>query len=352
MIIEGEYPEILRVETGLPSLDYALGSITRDGTYNYGWPMTIYEIFGSKGTGKTTFSTSIAGIIAKKLEKSIVYAPVEHVDRDYMARILQSVGYDGLVSILGGKDMVKKFMPEVKLGKDDHITDEILGDCFVEALRRDEYGVGIFDSLTAVSPIEEMESSSADKNMGRRARLSGTWVRQILQSSRFRENQMTPCTIFLTHKATSMSMYPTNTGTSTTGGEGKKNLSKVRIGIKQVPDEAWTKKECMVLEGVTEHNNFGKPKQKFNVVIIGGWGVHAGLSAVYDCKVAKLASFGKGGVKLGGESLGSLGSLIDHAINGNDSVFVPFFEAMKNPHADTVSDEEEEDGVFYDEPAE
>lgn len=347
MIVEGDYPEIHRVVTGLPSLDLALGSVSKDGSFNYGWPMTIYELFGSKGVGKTTFATSIAGIVAKQLEKNVVYAPVEHVDRDYMERILASVGFDGLVSILGGKDMVKKFLPALKLGADDHVTDEILGDCFVEALRWDEYGVGIFDSLTAVSPIEEMESSSADKNMGRRARLSGAWVRMILQSARFRENQMCPCTIFLTHKATSMSMYPTNTGTTTTGGEGKKNLSKVRIGLKTVPDETFTRHDLIILEGISEHNNFGKPKQKFNAVIIGGYGVHAGLSALYDCKVNKLISMGKGGINLNGKYMGNLGMLVEQAKAGNDKAFAPFFETMKNPtKVAKVEDEDENSNVF------
>ena len=198
---EGDYPHIVRVETGLWSLDRALSGLRKNPKTEkletvLGWPMTIYEVFGMKGVGKSNFSTSMAGIVSQSFGKDIVYAPIEHVDRDLLENTLESVGFDGLVSILGGRDMVKKFQPMLKMGKDETVTDEILGDCFVEALRQDGYIFGVFDSLSAVSPIEEEQSSSADKNMGRRARLSGVWVRQINHSARFRENGLGPSVIF------------------------------------------------------------------------------------------------------------------------------------------------------------
>ena len=211
--IEGEYPTIERVVTGLWSLDRALSN-----QREIGWPMTIYELFGFQGVGKTTFSTSIAGIVAEHYKKNIVYAPIEHVDRDFMADILDSVGFSGMTSILGGWDMADKFLG-LKKRKGDTITDEIILDCLISAVRQDDYCFGILDSLTAISPIEEAQSSSADKNMGRRARLAGVLVRGILQAIRFRETPYS--TILLSHKATSMSMVPTNTGTATTGGESK-----------------------------------------------------------------------------------------------------------------------------------
>ena len=332
--IVGEFPPIERVLTGLWSLDRALGG---------GWAMTLYEVFGKKGVGKTTFSTSMAGIVSRELGKDIVYAPVEHVDRDLMQSVLDSEGFEGSAYVLGGKDMMKEFMPEIKTGKDWHISDEQLGDCFVSALRRDDIGFGIFDSLTAVSPIEEMESSSADKNMGRRARLSGVWARQILQSSRFREGGLCPTTIWLTHESTVMGGYPSNTGTNTTGGEAKKNLSKIRIKLRKLPEPTMSDLEdnAWVIEGITEHNNFFREKLKFYIVVLGGKGVHVGLSALYDCKMLKIASFGKS-VTLGGEKFGNIRTLIEKAHHGDDKVFQPFIEALKNPSKfGKASDEDE-----------
>lgn len=347
--VEGGYP-LERYETGLWSLDRALSVTNKDGKVEKGFPMGIVEIFGSKGTGKSTFVTSIGGIVAQSLKKDIVYAPVELIDSDFVERTLESVGFEGLVSIISDKKIVSKFLPDIKFGKDDVVTDEILGDSFVEALRWNSYGVGIFDSLTAVSPVEEMQSSSADKNMGRRARLSGVWVRQILQSSRFRENGFVPLVFFITHKSTIMSMYPTNTGTPTSGGEAKKNLAKLRIGLKKINDEAFAESNAYIVEGITEHNNFGREKQKFWCVVLGGKGIHKGLSAVWDCKMLKIATFGKS-VSLGGEKYGNIRTLIEKAHNGEDEVFQPFIEALKNPAKfSKVSAEDEDEHI--EEPAE
>jgi hypothetical protein len=228
--------------------------------------------------------------------------------------------------------MVKKFLPHLGMKKDEIVTDEILGDCLVEALRRDSYAFGIFDSLSAVSPIEEMQSSSADKNMGRRARLSGVWVRQVLQSSRFRENGMCPTLIFITHNSTSMSSTPTNTGTQTSGGEAKKNLSKARIKLRKMPEPTMSEQDenAYVIEGLVEQFNFGKDKRKFYCVVLGGKGIHRGLTAVYECKMLGLATFGKS-VTLGGEKYGAMRTLVAKAHEGDDEFFQPFIEALKNP---------------------
>ena len=350
---EGEYPHIYRVVTGLHSLDRALSGLrknpkTEELDIQLGWPMTEYEVFGMKGVGKSTFSTSLAGIVAQHFGRDIVYAPVEHVDRDLLENTLESVGFDGLVSVLGGRDMVTKFQPHLKLGKDETVTDEILGDCFVEALKRDEYVFGVFDSLSAVSPIEEQESSSADKNMGRRARLAGVWVRKILQANRFRENGMSPSTIWITHTITPMGGgTPTNTGTTTSGGEGKKNLSKARIKLRKMPEATMTEQDenAYVIEGFVEQFNFGKDRRKFYVVILGGRGIHRGLTAMYDCKMLGLCTFGRS-ITLGGVKYGSMKTMIENAHNGDDKFFEPFLKALENPASVGKVVVSDEDDIF------
>ena len=351
---EGEYPPVYRVVTPYWSLNRALSGTDRDGNVKLGFPMTIIEIFGMKGVGKSTIATSFAGVIAEHFKKDIVYAPVEHIDRDLMDSVLDSVKFDGTVTILGGKDMVKKFLPELKMKKEEMVTDEILGDCFVEALRRDEYVFGIFDSLTMVSPLEEMESSSADKNMGRRARLSGVWVRQILQSSRFRENGMVPCTVFITHNSTPMGGgTPTNTGTTTSGGEAKKNASKARIKLRKLPEATMNDQEenAYVVEGTVEQFNFGKDKRKFHLVVLGGKGIHEGLTAMYDCKMLGLCTFGAS-ITLGTTKFGRMASIIEKAHEGDDKFFEPFIEALKNPSKIEKPKKDETDDDIWIEDAE
>lgn len=341
---EGEYAPVYRVPTGFWSLDRAYSGNDASGKTVIGWPMTIHEVFGMKGVGKSTFSTSIAGIVAEHFKKDIVYAPIEHVDRALIENTLDSVSFTGLVSILGGRDMVKKFQPLLKMKKEEIVTDEIIGDCLVEALRWDGYVFGIFDSLSAVSPIEEMNSSSADKNMGRRARLSGVWVRQILQSSRFREDGMCPSLIFITHNSTSMSTTPTNTGTQTSGGEAKKNLSKARTKLRKLPEPTMNELDAnaYVIEGTVEQFNFGKDKRKFYCVVLGGQGIHKGLTAMYDCKMTGLATFGSS-ITLGGQKFGRMSSIIEKALKGEDEFFHPFIEALNNPSSVSKAEPKEEE---------
>ena len=77
-----------------------------------------------------------------------------------------------------------------------------------------------------------------------------------------------------------------------------------------------------------------------------------GLSAVYDCKVLKRASFGKS-VTLGGEKFGNIRTLIQKAHAGETEIFQPFIDALNNPDGFEKVDEPDPDVEAYiDEPAE
>lgn len=349
--IEGAYPTIERVELGLRTLDIALSGLKSNPNSpneylpHLGWPMTIYEVFGFQGIGKTTFSTSIAGMIAESYGKNIVYAPIEHVDRELMNSQLDSVGFKtGKVSILGGWDMAKKFL-DLKKEKNEVVTDEIVLDCMIQAMHDDSYVFGILDSLTAISPFEEAESSVADKNMGRRARLAGALVRGLLHAEKHRT--VPNSTILLSHKATSMSSTPTNTGAPTTGGETKKNIAKVRIALRRMPEPTMYNldENAYILEGYVEKMNFGKDKRKFYVAVLGGKGIHKGLTAMYECKAYKLCTFGAS-ITLDGKKYGRMSSIIERAHAGEEEFFQPFVDAIRNPSKHEKVSAEEEDEEF------
>lgn len=323
--IVGEYPPIERVETGLWSLDRALSNKS-----SIGFPMTSYEVTGFGGIGKSTWASSILGMVGAHYNKDMVYAPIEPIDRELLGSILDSVSFEKICHIISGQ------------------TDEEIVDNFCEMLADDKVSGGVFDSLTAISPIAEVESSSADMNMGRRARLAGVLARKLVHLNRFRQSPV--ATIIISHVATPMSMTPTNTGSSTTGGETKKNLSKVRIKLRKMPEPTMTDLEdnAFVIEGLVEKFNFGKDKRKFYCVVLGGRGIHVGLSAVYDCKVLKLATFGKS-VTLGGEKFGNIRTLIQRAHDGETEIFQPFIDALKNPsNVAKVSEPNEDDDQFVD----
>lgn len=344
--IVGNDSEIERVVTGFWSLDRALS-----GSGVLGIPMTLIEIFGFQGIGKTTFSTSLMGIIANAYQKKIVYAPFEHVDRKLMGKILDNLGCTQEVTMLGRKDTLKTFFPKLDGAKLPKVTDELMLDCFLEAIREHEdYCVGIVDSLSGVVTVAEAESSVTDRNMGR-ARVVSIFARAIVQAFRLREVDAPFCAIILSHKTNPMGGgTPTNTGSPTTGGEVKKNLAKVRISIRRVPEPAFTmdskkniyEDNAYILEGKAEKNNFGVPGKIFFVAMLGGKGAHIGLTAMYECKRIGICTFGKS-ITLGGNKYGSIAFALERAHAGDGKFFEPFIEALKNPSkvGKAVKDEDE-----------
>lgn len=349
--IVGEYAEVQRVPTGFWSMDRALS-----GNGEVGIPMTFIELFGFQGIGKTTLSNSLMALIANHYQRKVVYAPFEHVDRKLMGNILDNLSCEQEVTMLGRMDMVHRFFPTMKPQK---VTDELMLDCFIAAAHGDEYCVGVIDSLSSIVTIAEAESSVADRNMGR-ARVVSAFSRAVIQAMRLRELESPFCAIVLSHKTTPMGGgTPTNTGAPTTGGEVKKNVSKVRIGIRRVPEPAFSMdskknlydKQAYILEGRVEKNNFGREGKLFFVAMLGGKGAHVGLTAMYECKRMGICSFGKS-ITLGGTKYGPIVSALEHAHAGDDDFFQPFISALQNPTSVGKAVVEDDDDFITDEPAE
>ena len=345
--IVGDYPDIERVETGLWSLDRALS-----GNSGLGIPMTFMEIFGFQGVGKTTLATSLMSFIAKQYGQKVAYAPFEHIDTKLMGMILDAHECEQEVTLLSGWDTIKKFFPSYKRNAKENITDELILDCFLEAVRSPEYCVGVVDSLSSLVTIAEAGSSVAERNMGK-ARVVSNFSRAVVQAFRVREEKPF-CAIVLTHKTVPMGGgMPTSTGAVTTGGEVKKNVSKVRIGVRRLNEPAFemnSKKElydepAYILEGKVEKNNFGRDDRKFFVAMLGGKGAHIGLTAMYECKRLGICSFGKS-INLGGQRFGSVATMLDLAHQGKNEEFQPFIDALKNPSKIAKVEMEEADDAF------
>ena len=324
----GTYPPIERVETGFWSLDKALG----DGK-KLGWPMTIYDIFGNQDVGKTTFSTTIAGILGNHYKGNIIYLPIEHVDRDLMQSILDSVHFDGDAYLLGGWDMVSRFTKAKKDKEHPYVTDEMNIDCLISGLQDNKNVVGVIDSLTAINPVMFVEGSVAEMHMGRRAMLTGALVRAVGYIRRYRTVPM--CLMMLGHKTQSLSMYPTNRGTDSTGGDIKRDLAKVRLILqrKVATDKVFDKSDennGFIIQGKVEKHSFAREGREFYIFILGGKGAHIGMTALYECKMTKLVSFGDS-ITMNGEKYGSMKSIIAKANAGDDEFFKPFIDALRNP---------------------
>lgn len=353
--ISGNYPHTERVKTGLWSLDNALSGV-KGGKVDLGIPMTIMEIFGYQGIGKSVFATSLMSMISNHWGKKSVYAPFEHIDVDLLGNVLDFYGNENEVTLLGTWDTVKTLFPTYKRDKKERLTDELMLDCFIEAARREDYCVGVVDSLSTIYTIGEAGSSVADRNMGR-ARIVSAFTRALPQALRWREDSPF-ATMLLSHKTNPMGGgAPTNTGAPTTGGEVKKNVVKVRIALRRMNELSFEmdsqknlyEKNAFILEGRAEKNNFGRDDKRFYVAMLGGAGIHAGLTAMYECKKLGLATFGKSG-NLDGKRFDSVAKMVAYAHAGEDEPFQIFHDALKDPSkVAKVKEEREDDDQFVDE---
>ena len=306
--ILGNPVPVKRILTGLYSFDRAF--INRDG--DIGLPIGKgIEIYGSTFVGKSTITYGLAGIIGKIIEKDIALADFEGFDPDFLRTVLMGAGFDGSIQCIQKEE-------------DEEALEELL-DC----MRKDKYGVGILDSIGAISPIAEQEGELGEANMGKRAFLMAQFVRKMLKIMR----SDSPKTILMVNHA-----YPVigGRGKTTPGGEVKKYLASIRIEVKrkyvrggyeEYPDGSY------VIEGTVVKNRWGLKDKKFNLFVLSGKGIHLGLSAMYDgFELGLVEKPGKKVKKIhiGDTVFGSTKEVIMKAHEGDNDFFKPFIDILQN----------------------
>lgn len=300
----GEYPAPARVLTDFPSIDIALD----DGKEAQGFPVGInVEMYGNQGIGKTSSAVSLAGVIARKLKGDVAIADFEGQDRGLLESCLTTNGFkDGNVYMLAD------------------VTDEKVIDSFLEKMTDKTVKVGILDSIGAISPISELEGSTADSNMGRRAQLIAKLTRRLSHIHAERRNEPAVC-FMLNHSPSDLkaSMYSIP---STPGGKTKDYLSRVRIQLVRINPEY----DCgWVLEGRVKKLTFGPSNRIFHVFVLAGKGLHPGMSAVMDCIYGDIATADRNIVKIGSKSYGHINSLSEKW--DDPDAFKPFYDALYGP---------------------
>jgi RecA/RadA recombinase len=319
--IIGNFPKVERQVTGLYTFDRAF--INNTGVI--GFPLgTGVEIFGANHVGKTTVTLGLSGLIASAQEYNIAWADFEGSDPEYILGLFDAVKYSGDLHY-------------IREATDEEALDSLVVKMFD---KKANCGVGIIDSIGAISPISEREGDLGDANMGRRAFLIGQFSRKGINTLRG-----TNKIIFaINHE------YPIigGRGKDTPGGEVKKYLFSVRIQLKrkylkgkwlEYPDGSY------IIEGKVIKNRWGYKDRQFNLFVLAGKGIHLGLTAMYDCVTLKLATAEKS-VKLGETSFGYIKNMTDKAQEGNEAFFMPFIEALSkynNEESTSSNDEEKTD---------
>jgi RecA/RadA recombinase len=319
-----EFGSTTRVVTHCHSLDRSL--VDRAG--NVGIPVrSTIEVYGGKNVGKSTFCFSLMGMIASKLQKNATILDWEGQSRETIEGVLTAQNFYGSVNYM--------------LNKGDESSEDTL-ERFVEAVADDNQNVALMDSIGGFIPTAYVEGSIGDSNMGVFAREMGRFTGKLTRISLRAEE---PGVVFLTNH-----VHPTIgsmvQGQSTSGGEKKKYLAHVRIDLKRayIGNSPVNFGESYLLKGKIDSNRFGFSGKEFYVFIIGGEGIHVGLTALWDCVIAGHAKLSAKsikdsvGVSLDGQSFGKFRTIFNE--RNNPEFFTPFINALREN--DTVSTEDEE----------
>jgi RecA/RadA recombinase len=265
------------------------------------------EVFGVTNCGKSTIVYGLAGIIASAQERFIALADLEGFDPDFLTVVLENAEFEGDVNYIQKED-------------DEAVLDEL-----IVSLRDEAYGVGILDSIGAISPISEQKGSIGEANMGRRALILAQFTRKCLKLLRRPE---APSIFMINHE------YPRigGLGMSTPGGEVKKYLASMRIKVKRVyykskyqeyPDGSY------VIEGKVIKNRWGYKDRIFWLFVLSGKGISKGMTAIYDAFRLDLLSLDRNQVKIGDEKFGHIKKFIKEAQDGNEEPFAPFYKLLE-----------------------
>ena len=310
--IESNEGEITRVASRLWSLDMALASRNEQNKIEPGFPLrAAYMIYGYEHVGKSTLSYYLAARVRAQGEVDVV--DLEGLDKRYVKGVFNIGGFDGKVKII---PMIDKETGKLRMDA------EMLEELADRMLEHEVISAGVFDSISSFASTQEREGEMGEAFMGRRAFDLGQFYRRVLRPLRASEK---PKALFVVnHKYQKMG----GMGHTTAGGQTPRNLSAIILHIQLDSfDELPDGRNITISRGEVKKLRFGGPGGLFRFAIVPNVGIHIGLTAMYDCIEEKLADRGTT-LKLKGKSLGRISKLFDAAMEGKDSVFEPFEEAL------------------------
>lgn len=330
----GEHEEFEHIPTGFVSFDWALRSDPK----NLGiTTRNLVEVYGATGVGKTTIATSIAARLADKLGLGVASLDIEPQSPVLISQICNTVGYNG---------EWKWVRPKGAKTSDEYLLGA-LNDAMADG------NIAILDSIGAISPVAEVEGDVGDRNIGARAFPMAQYSRGASRNLKYMDK---PSFAFMTnHKYQEIATGLAFKTYDTPGGKVKNYLLTILLDVKipYLPVNGGSKKQMhfetgWLLEGQVKKNRHGVEMDDFWLFVIGGHGVHLGLTAMFDCLKFGIAEWvgGKGittaeiALKSTGESLGKVQEVIEKR---EELDFQPFYSALnqwlKDQGSDPVFDE-------------
>ncbi len=308
--VEGNYPEIDRVETGLYSFDKALSFQNK-----LGLPLrTMVEIYGATHIGKSTLSYYLSGVMNPT--GRILICDFEGLDRSYLPVATAPANFDGTIEIMSVSDNKGKMRSHEAMLSE--FTDRVLEDETIHS--------GIVDSVGAILPTFEQSSDIGEGFGAKRAVV----VAQLARKGAFAViNKPTPANIFVINH--SHVIVSGGVGHQSAGGVVLKHLGAVRIFLRHSSKDFIKSGEDVLahcVEGTVEKLRYGGKGRRFKFMLIPGYGVRPNLTAVQDCVDLGLADRGAV-VKIEDKSFGYISALVKDDLEGRDEKFEPFFELLR-----------------------
>jgi RecA/RadA recombinase len=302
-----------RVPLGLTSFDLAVAGKLEKGQLGLTTRQGVL-INGLTGVGKTTIAASLAARIASQLETSIAFAAIDTFNPGMFQDIINFNGFTGEIDLVGED------------------TDEETIDALKFRYAKPEYGVAVLDSIWSVQPIAEAEGQSGDRNVAARANAIGPWANKMHHVT---TNPSNPDKIWFATNHILQNIGGKFVGNYKPGGRKVSGVTSIHMDVSQayVKNKAVRFPQGRLIMGKITKNNFGREDITFQLFVLGGYGIHPGLTAIYDCVEYGYAKIDRS-VSLNGEKLRGMKYYLENW--EDETVFEPFISCLQDNHQDIV----------------
>jgi RecA/RadA recombinase len=309
----GNFVTGIRLPLGLLSFDLAVGGKFEKGQFGLTTRQGVL-INGLTGVGKTTVAASLAARIAQQLDTNIAYAAVDTFNPSMFRDIIEYNGFTGEIDLVGED------------------TDEETIDALKFRYAKPEYGVAVLDSIWSVQPIAEAEGQSGDRNVAARANAIGPWANKMHHVT---TNPANPDKIWFATNHILQNIGGRFVGNYKPGGRKVSGVTSIHMDLSQayVKNKAVRYPQGRLLMGKITKNNFGREDIVFQLFVLGGYGIHTGLTAMYDCVEFGYAKIERS-VSLNGEKLRAMKFYLENW--EDEELFAPFIQCLEDNKQDII----------------
>ena len=324
---KGSTPSIPRISTGLYSLDVAIADRTNLGICL----RSMYELYGSEHSGKSTLALYLASIVNKS--SSIAYMDLEYVlDKKWALRTLHQYGFTGTLHSIEDTETKKK--RSVLMAHAD------MAENALHLLGTEEYSTIIIDSIGTWIPRLEAKSKVGESVIGRRAMEIGQFTGRSL--GLLREVEDPKIIIMVNHVLPKIG----GQGHYTPGGKKKGYGSNARLMMWR--DDNTYDNGCFEAAVKAEKLRYGGKTGKIGYVyIVPHLGVSVGMTALLDAIRYEWIENNNGWIRVPGEDkpLGRKGEFENAAYNGDTEQFRQILDIMEKVRSSSGAIEETSEGT-------